>query len=535
MVAALVQALGGLGIFLMGMVVMTQGLRELAGDAMREALMRFTRSPTSGAISGTLTTALLQSSSATTVAAVGFVSAGLMSFSQALGVIFGANLGTTITGWLVVLLGFKLQLGELVLPLIFAGVVMRLFGARRWSAAGFALAGFSLLFVGLATLQEGVADVGQLLDPQRFGDDSMSGRLKLLLLGMGVTVITQSSSAGVAAALSALHADLIQFEQAAALIIGMDVGTTVTAALAAVGGGTGARRTGLSHVIFNVFTGVLAFAMISPYVTVSSALYPHFIGTQAEIALVVFHSVFNLIGVAMVLPVARPFARFVETVVPDKSPRFTGGLSSALLEQPKQALAAVHTAVREEIYALLGAVVELASSVADVEQATVSELKRPLDDTQAYIDNLHFTEATGAQWEQLVALVHTLDHLQRLQGRCQEESQPASTAATSTVLARERTLFLDTARRLLVLIENNHWADAAQLALNTETEIRERVEPLRTEIVHLLARDELNIPQANRLLGAVRWMKRVSTHLARICHHYREAVLAAGQSRQGGT
>ena len=124
------QSIGGLGIFLLGMIVLTDGLHALAGNAMRNALMKFTRSPLTGAITGATTTAILQSSSATTVAAVGFVGAGLMSFSASLGIIFGANIGTTITGWLVVLLGFKLKLGTIILPVIFVGAILKLFSKQ---------------------------------------------------------------------------------------------------------------------------------------------------------------------------------------------------------------------------------------------------------------------------------------------------------------------------------------------------------------------------------------------------------------------
>jgi phosphate:Na+ symporter len=131
------------------MAVMTEGLGALAGDAVRAALMRFTRSPVSGAVTGVATTALLQSSSATTVAAVGFVGAGLIGFPDALGIIFGANIGTTVTGWLVALLGFKPQLGALASPLVFVGAVLRLFGRGRMASIGYALAGFGLIFVGI--------------------------------------------------------------------------------------------------------------------------------------------------------------------------------------------------------------------------------------------------------------------------------------------------------------------------------------------------------------------------------------------------
>ena len=152
MIGSVLLCLGGLGLFLLGMTVLTDGLRALAGRALRRLLSRFTRSPLSGAMTGAVTTAVVQSSSATTVAAVGFVGAGLLTFPQALGIVLGANVGTTITGWLVALLGFKLELGTAAMPIVLVGALIRLFARGRASAVGFAVAGFGLIFVGISLL-----------------------------------------------------------------------------------------------------------------------------------------------------------------------------------------------------------------------------------------------------------------------------------------------------------------------------------------------------------------------------------------------
>lgn len=240
---------GGLGIFLLGMIILTDNLHKLAGDQLRAALLRFTRTPVTGAMTGAVATALVQSSSATTVAAVGFVGAGLMSFSNALGIVFGANIGTTITGWMVALLGFKLSLGLLVLPLILLGVLLRFFLGGRWAYAGMALAGFALIFVGIDTMKDAMMHLRDILDLSGLPSGSLLAKIQLLLLGFVVTGITQSSSAGVAITLTALYSGILQFEQAAALVIGMDVGTTMTSAIASIGGTIGAKRTGFSHVI----------------------------------------------------------------------------------------------------------------------------------------------------------------------------------------------------------------------------------------------------------------------------------------------
>ncbi|MDX1698800.1 MAG: Na/Pi symporter, partial [Thiohalobacterales bacterium] len=304
----LLTAAGGLGLFLLGMVIMTDGLRTLAGDATRHILMKFTHTPASGAATGAITTALLQSSSATTVAAVGFVSAGLLTFPSALGIIFGANIGTTITGWLVALLGFKLKVGTLMLPLILAGTLLRLFAGGRRAAFGFGLAGFGLIFIGIDFMQTGMSGFGDIISPDRLPGDTLGGRLLLVLLGMLATIITQSSSAGVATTLTLLFAGMVNFHQAAALVIGMDIGTTFTALLATIGGTTGARRTGLSHVIYNFITAVLALSLIDIYVAGWEQLAPGVLAMQGEIGLVAFHTLFNILGVIFILPFTGLFA-----------------------------------------------------------------------------------------------------------------------------------------------------------------------------------------------------------------------------------
>ena len=330
----IVQALGGLGLFLLGMIIMTDSLRNLAGDAMRKLLLRFTHTPLSGAITGTIATAILQSSSATTVAAVGMVGAGLMGFAEALGIIFGANIGTTIKGWFVVLLGFKLQIGLMLMPLILVGALLRLFAKDRWASIGMAIAGFGLVFVGIYLIQQGMTDVQKFVTPENFPDDTFVGRIQLLLLGILFSAVTQSSSAGVAVTLTALFSGAINFPQGAALVIGMDVGTTVTAALATIGGTVGSRRTGLSHVIYNCFTGIGALFLITPYVLLWQWLGPDILKNNAEIVLIAFHTSFNVLGVIIVLPLTRQFACLIKRLIPNTEPAYTDSLDKTLLHDP---------------------------------------------------------------------------------------------------------------------------------------------------------------------------------------------------------
>ncbi|MBT8061357.1 MAG: Na/Pi symporter, partial [Gammaproteobacteria bacterium] len=180
MTGQLMTTLGGLGLFLLGMGVMTDGLKALAGESLHAWLTRFTHSPSSGALTGTVATAVLQSSSATTVTTVGFVAAGLLSFPQALGIIFGANLGTTVTGWMVALFGFKLKIGAAALPVVFAGAMVRTFGRGRWQEVGKAVAGFGVIFLGMDFMQSGMSAFQGTVTPDQFPPDTLTGRIILV-------------------------------------------------------------------------------------------------------------------------------------------------------------------------------------------------------------------------------------------------------------------------------------------------------------------------------------------------------------------
>jgi len=523
----LVKAAGGLGLFLLGMLIMTDGLRTLAGDAIRHILMQFTRTPLSGAATGAISTALLQSSSATTVAAVGFVGAGLLAFPAALGIIFGANIGTTITGWLVALLGFKLKVGTLMLPVILAGTLLRLFSTGRRAALGLGLAGFGLIFVGIEFMQTGMSGFDDLISPDRLPGDTLGGRLLLVLLGMLATVITQSSSAGVATALTLLYAGMVSFHQAAALVIGMDIGTTFTALLATVGGTTGARRTGLSHVIYNFYTAALALLLIDIYVATWQSLAPGLLMAQGEIALVAFHTLFNTLGVIAILPFTGLFARLMMRLLPDKQPLWTRGLEPALLEQPRLALAAAQAVITDLLRMLITHVHQILQQVTST--ADLAQLQQALDETEVYLDRIHLESNQEARHERLLSLLHALDHLQRLHERCEEDEDRAMVAGKAPRLADIHALLLAEADALRSYVATNNWQHAWRHAEQTAEAILAQRQTLRTRIMADTASGQLTVPESTDRLEALRWMVRVSHHLARITHHLERATNAAGK------
>ncbi|MDH5632494.1 MAG: Na/Pi symporter [Gammaproteobacteria bacterium] len=519
MAAVIIQTLGGLGLFLLGMVILTDSLRSLTGDVMRRMLLRFTHTPLTGAMTGTVMTAILQSSSATTVAAVGLVGAGSMGFAEALGIVFGANIGTTMTGWLVVLLGFKLQVGVVLLPLILVGVLFRLFARGRASVIGMAIAGFGVIFVGIYVMQQGAAPLQQWLTPESFPADSVRSRLGLFLAGMLFSAITQSSSAGVALSLTALHAGAISFPQAAALVVGMDVGTTVTTALATIGTTVNARRTGLSHVIYNCFTGTGALLLISPYMLLWHAVAPGQLDSHAEIALITFHTSFNTLGVIIVLPLTRQFAALVERMIPHTAPVYTRGLDRKLLQDAPSALNAAAAALRAESLALMRHLVFVLGDNSRGSFGNLVELKNELLKTAAFVDAIELHDADSQRHAQLVSLFHAMDHAQRLHDRCFEGGSRLDTAARMLELEQDRdTIILD----LLAIIDDveseNHLV-AAERGVALAATIGGRAGELRNQVMTSVARNAISVDEGTRRLEAIRSVDRICEHAARLAHH----------------
>ncbi len=517
---------GGLGLFLLGMIVMTSGLRSLAGDTMKNVLMRFTKSPLSGAVTGTVTTAILQSSSATTVAAVGFVGAGLIAFPEALGIIFGANIGTTITGWMVALLGFKLNLGTIILPFILLGAILKLFFRDRIASFGYALAGFGLIFVGITLLQEGMSGFEGVITPDHLPSDSWMGRLKLVALGIVATLITQSSSAGIAATLTALYGNAINFEQAAALIIGMDVGTTVTAAIASIGGSENVKRTGLSHVIYNLFTGTMALFLITPYTYMLESISPDALMKNAEISLIAFHTMFNTLGVVIILPFTRQFASLMRKIIPSHTPRFTRKLDKRLLEEESNlALESARISAQDEFIALLKHTNFILGDLKHGQEADLNSLKIALKKTQNYIDLIDLGTEKDAKWKKVISLIHMLDHAHRLHERCTEEEYRARLAQKLPDLHTEHQSLIDNNVHIIMALSTKQFSKARKYAEKNEKQIKKFMKHYRDATVEEMVKDEIDLPVGTGKLEAVRWLVRVNHHIARITYYMEQSIL----------
>ncbi len=497
---------------------MTGALRSLADEKLRKLLALTVDSPSKGAITGALSTAVLQSSSATTVAAVGFVGAGLLTFPESLGVIFGANIGTTLTGWLVALLGLKLSLGQMLLPLILVGVLLQMTGRNRLEQIGLAVSGFGLIFVGIGVLQEGMSGFQGWVTPEHFPPDTMLGRMLLVFIGIVITLITQSSSAGVTTALVAVHADAISLNQAAAMVIGMDVGTTATAAFATIGGNVNARRTGFAHVIYNTLTGLGAFVLLSPYMTLVETLLPGARLTDPELVLVGFHTFFNIIGVLVVLPFTHQFANMIIRLIPEHGNPLTKQLDHSLLTNPTIALAAVRDTLAEVTNTLLG---ELRCRLRD--PATAPDLRHMNNVTDAikqvgsYLQEISTRFQSSPPVQDYLAYLHVLDHLRRIDIRVRNEKRFRLCRVDAELSAMSEKLL--SAIEQLSETESPIPTQRAGIIHSISVSLKTTMKEYRSHVVEETSKGRLSTAKAIRRMDTARSLRRIGYHIWRISYH----------------
>lgn len=315
------QLLGALGLFIYGMKIMSEGLQKLAGSRLRSVLKGMTSNRVSGVFTGAFVTTIIQSSSATTVMVVSFVNAGLLTLSESMGVIMGANIGTTITAWLVAFLGFKVKI--VPIATMFVGVSFPLLFVKKEFFKHLAefVIGFGILFIGLDLLKDSVPDLKQNPDMLAFLNQyTDAGFLSIILFvafGTLLTVVVQSSSASTAITLIMLNNGWIPFELAAAMVLGENIGTTITANIAAAIGNVYAKRAARFHTLFNligVLWMLLIFSWYAPFIEAKAKMA----GLDDKLALAVFHSSFNILNVVLLIWFIPYLEKLVVRLQPSK-------------------------------------------------------------------------------------------------------------------------------------------------------------------------------------------------------------------------
>ena len=315
--------LGGLGVFLFGLRVMSGGLQKLAGAGLRSVLAGLTRNRFTGVFSGFLITCAVQSSSATTVLVVSFANAGLLTLTQALGLVMGANIGTTVTAWIVSLLGFKLKIAAFALPIIGFGFPLSLLKSPRTKHVSEVMIGFGLLFLGLSFLKDAVPDLQSNPAAFEFAQNltgyGFGSTLLFVMLGALLTVAVQSSSASTAITLTMVAKGWIDLPLAAAMILGENIGTTITAQVASIGANRNARRVATFHTLFNVI-GVIWMLVAMPFalslirMIISGDAETNMLVATTQVAL--FHTLFNVTNTGVLIGFVSKLEAMVLRFVP---------------------------------------------------------------------------------------------------------------------------------------------------------------------------------------------------------------------------
>lgn len=366
-------ALGGLGLLLLGMQLLTDGLKAAAGSHLQDFLERSTQTRLRAAVSGFTVTALVQSSSAVVVALLGFTNAGMLKLRQAAWVVFGSNVGTTVTAWIVALIGLKINIGIVAWPLIGIGMFLQLI--RKSSLAGhvgLAIAGFGVLFVGLDTLRDAFGQVVTVMPVAQLQVSGVGGIALAVLGGMVLTALVQSSSAALAIILTASVSGVFSPLAGAAVVVGANIGTTVTALLASFGATAHAKRLAAVHVLMNSVTGLAALMLLAPLWWVSQWLSGGEQVTNISSGLAVFHTLFNMLGLALMWFFDERIFRAVERwyrLPPLRSgaPRF---LDKTVLEIPAMGLNAIQ---QEQSRVLRQYLIRLRTLLRDSQLSEVTE------------------------------------------------------------------------------------------------------------------------------------------------------------------
>ena len=366
--------IGSLGLFLYGMKIMSEGLQKVAGDRLRSILTAMTTNRVTGVLTGVLITALIQSSSATTVMVVSFVNAGLLTLAESISVIMGANIGTTVTAWIISIFGFKVDMSAFALPLLAIALPLIFSGKSHRKSVGEFIFGFSFLFMGLAYLKANAPDLNanpdMLAFVQNYTDMGFFSVLLFLFIGTVLTMIVQASAATMAITLIMCANGWISLELGAALVLGENIGTTITANLAALTANTQAKRAALAHFVFNVFGVIWVLVIFHPFIEFVNLIvdnFFHYNNSEVDMSykLSAFHSVFNICNVCVLIWgvkfIERTVCALIRPKEEDEEPRLrfiTGGMLSTAELSILQARKEIHL-FAERTHRMFGMVQDL--------------------------------------------------------------------------------------------------------------------------------------------------------------------------------
>lgn len=514
--------IGGIGLFLLGISLMTDGLKALAGNMLKQLLNKFTGGVFSSILSGATITAIIQSSSATTFMTIGFVSAGLLTFSQSVGVIIGANLGGSSTGWIVALIGLKISMGVISLPLIGIGVLLKMFSRERLAPHGMALAGFGLLFLGIDVLQQGMSGVGDSFQFTEFTGDTLFNKLILVVIGVVMTVIMQSSSAAVATTLAALATGTVTFDQAAVLAIGQNVGTTFKALIASLGGSIAAKQTATAHIMFNIMTGLIAFITLPLFISGVFTLSQWFGIQDAATKLALFHTIFNIVGIIIVILILPWFKKFIIWIVPNRGEELTKYLDPTVAEVPSIAL----ESARRSLIKITKALAKSTQLLFIEKKVTPNLLNEWTIAENAILEVQNFLGKVSEKahhmsrkdYKNHVSIIHAIDHLNRYIRAIREHENITYINQDENVKELSERL----ADICIIIEQELKHGDIHDLVMQVEenSKITAEVRRLdRERILKTSAKSMMSIDEAIQTVHTIHWIDRISFHLWRVIFH----------------
>lgn len=512
--------LGGIGLFLLGMGLMTDGLKLAAGPALERILTYATRTRLRGLASGILVTAFVQSSSAVTVAAIGFVNAGLLTLGQSIWVLFGANVGTTMTGWLVALVGLKFKIELLALPLIGIGMALQLTGkGKRRGALGQTLAGFGILFLGIDMLKESFSGLSS--DFKLPEGEGVTDTLVQVLIGIALTVLMQSSSASLAIVLTAAQGGLLTAQGAAAMVIGANIGTTVTALIASLGATPNAKRAAAAHILFNLLTGAVALALLPWLVSaISMAGEALELDTAPAAQLALFHTAFNLLGVVLIWPIASQMTQFLEkrfraAEEDEARPLY---LDNNIATVPALALGALEKEVRRmggiALRMMREAMAGAAGEKLAADQQIVTRLNQSVADFISRVNQAGMSQKSAQRLPQILRTARYYEAVAEL-------AMEAAAAARETpipVLIESGGAFLDQASRLFSRVDPVGYPEYAADVETSLQSLEGDYQILKAELLEAGAQGRMIVADMDARLRAASTIRRAVQQAAKAAH-----------------
>ncbi len=527
MYQVLAQFFGGVGLFLLGMTLMTNGLKDATGETLKNFLTQFTATPLKAMFSGIGLTLLVQSSTATTMATIGFVNAGMMSFAQAIGVVIGANIGTTSTGWMVALLGLKFSISMIALPLIGLGAMLNLIGKERIAIFGLIVAGFGLIFFGISILQEAMAGFSAQSNLSFVRVEGFWAQILLVVIGLLMALLLQSSSAAITATLAALASGAIDLPQALFMVIGQNVGAVGITIISVIGASVNAKRTVAVNVVFNLITAILAFFVLAPVFIYTYEQIAFFARWDALVVLALFHTIFSVMGALVFMPATKLLEKCLITLLPDDRPSILKCLDEASLDIPAIAIQSarkVQYYILFEIFSMLNRVFQ-EGSVPSLRN--MKNLDAVIFQLELYLEKIIIPDHQENNHD-FVAVLRVMVYVRVLRSDLENIDY--------AILLRTQPAVLQTALDYTYILESyiqqleqfGHLENIQQLRseLNhlKQWSSQHRTE-IRQKILQHTKVNQLNAAKGIELLAAQRWMERLIAHTYRFSNVLYENIL----------